>query len=268
MTYRMVRVLIGAIGVFALARGLGQLSDPLQLIALLFLRQVPRGIVLDWVTGLGLVAVSALVCLGVVLLVRPPVWLLGRLKRAPTFMQQLRGIVGVFLVAVAIEQVCRFSLILERTIEQTLYHAPAVGLVLLALMAIAVPLGLAALGVRLIVKTQCGIDAPAPSQVEPSEVQQELLPALWSVVAVLMGAILLALAMPELPGIAWSIGMNYSPGAEGDRTWISLYTWTRLVPFTAQVGIAIYLLAGAPHLARWHLAKLGNQTDPEPKTSS
>jgi hypothetical protein len=203
----------------------------------------------------------ALVGLGVVLLVRPPAWLMERLCASYSVARRLRGIIGVFLVAVAIEQVHRFSAFFERTIQSTLYWVPALGYALLVLMGIVIPVGLGALGVVLVLTGRHATPDQAKRDAGTGEVEHASLADLWSVVAVLTGAILLALAMPELPNILAYIGFNYQPGAEGDRTWIAFSTWTTLLPFSLQVGMAAYLLAGAPRLVRWHLTKLSSQTE-------
>jgi hypothetical protein len=63
--------------------------------------------------------------------------------------------------------------------------------------------------------------------------------------------------------VVGNIGVNYHPGAEGDRTYIAFWVWAQMLSLGIELGLAAYLLAGAPRLARWHLAKI-SQSDQEP----
>jgi len=254
-------VLMGAVGLFAVAMGVGQLRDPLKLIALLFVPYAREMILLDWITVLAVTGPLILFGIGAVLLIKPPVWIMRRLCASGPVVRQLRGVVGVFLMVLAVEQVLGFSLIAGRTIQVSFHSIPSAKRTLLALTPLVVPIGLGVLGVLLLRKKEVHATHDGSTlEAEKGEVKHTALVDLWSISTVPLGAVILALTTPRLLDLVAWLELNLS-GARADSAWIRATMWSTIVACALQVGMAVYLLFGAPRIAQWHVSKL----DPEAK---
>ena len=72
---------------------------------------------------------------------------------------------------------------------------------------------------------------------------------------------MLDLALPYWPVILGNIGLRYGPLAVGDCAYMFLRTCIDILGPGLQTGLAVYLLAGAPGLVRWHVKKIGEASE-------
>ncbi len=241
-----LRVLLGAVGAFAIARAVGQLNTLFQAVGLLMFPATREHIVFDWITAIGMLAPLVLLGVGGALLGGLSSGAIDHLRQEHSFARALVGVAGVFLIVIGIEQIQPLSTAVGRIVERTWYISPAWGLCV-SLAIVLFPVGLGALGFYLVRAQR--IDSRQGSALAPID--------LWTIAAMFAGALVLSFALPRLWQIVAYFNANYAPGARGVRQYIAVHNWTYVSSFILEVTLGIYLLLGAPHLARWHTSRIG-----------
>jgi hypothetical protein len=241
-----LRVLVGVVGAFAIARAVGQLNTLLQAVGFYMSPTTREFIIFDWITAIAVLAPLVLLGVGGALLGGLSSGVIDRLRKEHSFARALVGVAGVFLIVIGVEQIQPLSAAVGRVVGQTWYISRAWGLCV-SLAIVLFPLGLGGLGFYLLRAHR--IDTREGSPLAPTD--------LWQIAAMFAGALVLSFAMPRLSQIVLNFNLNYAPGALGTREYIAVQHWTAVLSFILEIALGVYLLLGAPRLVRWHMSRIG-----------
>ena len=237
-----LRVLLGVVGTYAVARGVGLMSEFLQVVIVVFGQVMDLG----WVNTLAATGAVLLAAAGLFLLLAPPKPLLNRLLKARSVHEGMVGIVGTFLIVLGIEQVYVFSATLGRWVS--FFYSSGWDMAVFA-VALAVPPGL----------VLCGWRMTRPQ--EPAETSEAAggfsVEEMWSVGAMAVGAFVLSLALPGLSQLVAFIRLN---SVISPPSYFMAVVSTQAISTGLEIGFAVFLLLGAPRLVRWHLARVQAQS--------
>ena len=165
------------------------------------------------------------------------------------FIRALVGIVGIFAIVQALEQLQYLTVVLGMEATTNFDHFSWHWGILAAVI---VPVLLAGLGVMLLIAPPRFLFKHSAGE---SEAKEHTLPvrAMFQLAAVFSGVLVLSWALPKLVQLA----INFS--LVKDSVFLEdfiKHNWPTWVGYVLQVVLGVYLLVGAPHLVRWQIRKI------------
>lgn len=245
METKCLRVLLGVVGAFAVARAVGQLNTVFEALAMFMTPSTRALIIFDGMSAIAVLAPLLLLYVGCALLGGLSSGAIERLRQEQSFARALVAVAGVFLIVIGIEQIQPLSATVGRIAGDTCHISRAWGLSVSAAIVL-FPLGLVGLGFYLVRAHR--VDSRVGSGLAPTD--------LWTIAAMFAGALVLSFALPRLSEIVGYFNLNYAPGAGGVRRYIAIRNWTSVLSFILEVALGVYLVLGAPRLVRWHMGRI------------
>jgi len=246
-----VRVLVAAVGLYAITRAVGQLREHLQALELLVFSARPHEAVWDLVSAVALVAPLLLLAVGLVLLLGPPRRLRERIEAGTSLHEALGRTAGLFIAVVGLEQFQALGAAVGRLVKGALHVSVFWGSGIAA-FAVLMPLSLVVFGLYLL----CARSKAGGKPTELSEV------AVWEVVSMFTGAVVLSRALPRLTEVVSFHSLHFRRGLHEISHYIVSSHRANVLTFLLEVAIATYLLVGAPRLAAWHARRSASRRTP------